>query len=465
MELKRDIYKKLLSWKKEDTGRVLEIQGARQVGKTYILKKFGKENFKNMIYINMAEPSGRDFLRCLSQATDWKIGEKRPEHPLHQAIKLYEPNFADEKETVIIIDEIQESVETFNQIRTFAREFVCCVIVTGSYLGKTMQKDFFLPAGDIDRLTMETLSFREFLEVFGKAQLYADIDLYGSNKREDYQEICAYYEIYQKVGGYPAVVASYGKHKNLDKCFELVEDLMGVFINESKRYFSEITDVNIFEKLFNAIALLMLKEKKGVRDLTTELSKIVYQADSGRLTKKMINYAISWLQESHIIGYASKCIDADYKQIKDNCRYYFMDMGIAYHFLKITGATFNEIKGLLAENFVYLTLRRRVERKSEIAGISPWFTIYEKTQGELDFFVRSLLDYKNYGIEVKSTEEEYKTAKILLADHKLDYLYLLRGDTQGGISKDGKQLTVPLYLADRINFYLSEKQNVKSENV
>lgn len=264
-----------------------------------------------------------------------------------------------------------------------------------------------------DRMTMETLTFREFLEVFGERRLYSEIDLFGSSKLEDYQKLHEYYGIYQKIGGYPAVVAAYARYQNMDKCFEIIEDLLDVFINESKRYFGDIKDINIFEKLFNAIALLMLKEKKGVRDLTAELSKIAYQSDSGRMTKKMINYAISWLQESHIIGYASKSIDADYKEIKDNCRYYFMDMGIAYRFLKLTGATFNEIKGILAENFVYLTLRRRNERKNEIAGIAPWFAVYEKTQGELDFFVRSLRDYKNYGIEVKSTEEEYKTGKAI----------------------------------------------------
>lgn len=456
MDLRRDIYEKLLKWKQEDTGRVLELQGARQVGKTYILKKFADENFKQVIYINMAEPSGEDFLRCLFRARDWQIGEKRPKHPLQQAVKLYEPDFSDNKDTVIIIDEIQESVETFNQIRTFARDFTCYVIVTGSYLGKTIQEGFFLPAGDLDRMTMETLTFREFLEVFGERRLYSEIDLFGSSKLEDYQKLHEYYGIYQKIGGYPAVVAAYARYQNMDKCFEIIEDLLDVFINESKRYFGDIKDINIFEKLFNAIALLMLKEKKGVRDLTAELSKIAYQSDSGRMTKKMINYAISWLQESHIIGYASKSIDADYKEIKDNCRYYFMDMGIAYRFLKLTGATFNEIKGILAENFVYLTLRRRNERKNEIAGIAPWFAVYEKTQGELDFFVRSLRDYKNYGIEVKSTEEEYKTGKAMLSDRKLDYLYLLRGDTQGGISKEGKQLTVPLCLADRISFNLSE---------
>ena len=100
----------------------------------------------------------------------------------------------------------------------------------------------------------------------------------------------------------------------------LIGNLIDVFANESKRYFTNIIDMNIFQKLFNAIALLMMQEKQGVRDLTYELSEIVYQEESGRLAKKMLNHAISWLQESHIIGYASKAIDWNLKQIKDNCR-------------------------------------------------------------------------------------------------------------------------------------------------
>lgn len=451
MELKRNIYKKLLEWKEQNTGRVLELKGARQVGKTYILKKFGQENFRNMIYINMAENSGQDFQRCLAAAMAWELGQPRPKYPLHDALKLYEESFADNKETIVIIDEIQESSEVYNQIRTFAREFHAYVIVTGSYLGQLIKPEFFLPAGDIDHMTMETLTFDEFLDVFGERKLYETIDLFGKGNGIDYKKLMEYYEVYQKIGGYPAVVVSYAEEQNLEKCFGMIRGLMDTFVNESKRYFADIIDINLFQKVFNAIALLMLQEKQGISDLTTELSKIAYQEESGRMTKKMVNHAISWLQESHVVGYASKAIDCDYKQIKDNSRYYFLDMGIAYYFLSRTGAPYDIIKGLLAENFVYLSLRRRIENTSEIAGDVPWFATYEKINGELDFFVRSLKDYKNYGIEVKSTDKGAKTAKRLLEDKKLDYLYLLKGETKGGIAED-KVFTVPLWLVDRLCF-------------
>ena len=451
MELRRNIYIKLLAWKKENTGRVLELQGARQVGKTYILKKFGKENFSKMVYINMAENTGKNFLRCVSIAMEWEPGKPMEETPIRKALELYDETFKDNKDTVVIIDEIQESAEIYNQIRTLAREFQAYVIVTGSYLGRTMELDFFLPAGDMDHMVMESMTFDEFLDVFDERELYEKIDLYGKGRTEDYKKLMEYYEIYQKIGGYPAVVACYAEYRDLNKCMGLIGDLINVFADESKRYFEDIIDINMFQKLFNAIALLMMQEKQGIRDLTAELSKIAYQEESGRTTKKMINHAISWLQESHIIGYASKAVDCDYKQIKDNIRYYFLDLGIAYYFLSRTGAPYDVIKGLLAENFVYLVLRRRIENTHEIAGLVPWFASYEKIKGELDFYVRSLVDYKNYGIEVKSTDASAKTARKLLEDGKLDYLYLLKGETMGGIA-DGRIFTVPLCLADRIEF-------------
>lgn len=85
----------------------LEVNGARQVGKTYIINKFVDEHFKHKIYINFFEQSGKQFLECYKQATSWIPGTKRPEHPLHDALRLFEPDFIDSDDTVIIIDEIQ----------------------------------------------------------------------------------------------------------------------------------------------------------------------------------------------------------------------------------------------------------------------------------------------------------------------------------------------------------------------
>ena len=134
MYLKRNVYKRLIEWKNSADHSTLEVNGARQVGKTYLINKFADEYFKQKIYINLFELSGKQFLECYEQAIAWKPGTKRPEHPLHDAFLLYEPSFQDTEDTVIIIDEIQESAEIYNRIREFTRQFKCRFIVTGSYL-------------------------------------------------------------------------------------------------------------------------------------------------------------------------------------------------------------------------------------------------------------------------------------------------------------------------------------------
>ena len=109
LELKRDIYKELIKWKEAHTGKVLEVKGARQVGKTYILDKFARENYSQYVYINMMQTSGQEFLQCMEVASAWTPGEKRVERPLHKAFQLFQPGFQDQETTIVVIDEIQES--------------------------------------------------------------------------------------------------------------------------------------------------------------------------------------------------------------------------------------------------------------------------------------------------------------------------------------------------------------------
>ena len=101
---------------------------------------------------------------------------------------------------------------------------------------------------------------------------------------------------------------------------------------------------------------------------------------------------------------------------------------------------------------MYLNLIERIKRR-EIAGQVPWFGTDERTSGELDFYVRSRLDHKNYGVEVKRGNEIVVTANGLLEKGKLDYVYNLT-DTYGGIN--GRKYAVPLYLAGRIGFGLRD---------
>ncbi len=106
MELKRDIYDELLRWKNRSSGLVLELEGARQVGKTYILDKFAREQYRQYIYINMIGQSGEYFLDCYKKAYRRTSGQEQSENGMAAVLKMYEPEFSDSKDTVVVIDEI-----------------------------------------------------------------------------------------------------------------------------------------------------------------------------------------------------------------------------------------------------------------------------------------------------------------------------------------------------------------------
>ncbi|MCI8769237.1 ATP-binding protein [Schaedlerella sp.] len=450
MELKRDIYKELLAWKSKSNHKVLELEGARQVGKTYILEKFAKKEYQSHVYINMIGSSGKDFLQCLETAASWEPGKKRENNPVYKAFQLYDPDFSDCEDLLIVIDEIQESSVVYSKIREFARDFKAHFIVTGSYLGKTREKEYFLSAGDTEVLTMTTLTFPEFLDAFHRRGLYESIDLYGGSDHAGYDELKSYFHIYLQIGGYPEVVTTYLESRSIPDCEAMISNLIQIFVKESSRYFDSPLELQMFEKIFSSIAATLLKEKKGTPDLTTDLTKIIFKEESGRITKKMTNYAISWLFLSHQIGYCSMSVDCSNLDIVDNCRYYFNDLGVAGYFLKLTGEPLSIIEGVLCENFVYLELVRRI-RKQEIAGQVPWFAIDKRTSGELDFYVRSRIDNMDYGLEVKRGKNRANTANALLERGKLDFIYQLK-NTYGGI--EDRKYSVPLYLCGRIPFNL-----------
>lgn len=450
MELKRDIYGRLQEWKKKRTGKVLELSGARQVGKTFILRKFARENYGYNIYINMIEESGRAFLKCLDKVSDWEPGQNRIEQPLHRALQLYDADFKDTEDVLVVIDEIQDSPEVYGKIRNFARDFNCDFIVTGSYLGRTREKEFFLAAGDVNYLTMTTMTFPEFLDAFGKREIYEEISLFGESEHALYDELRKYFDVYLKIGGYPEVVKTYLETENVKECLKKIEEITQVFITESTKYFGNPLENEVFRKILNTIAIVLLKEKKGTKDLVTDFSKIIFKEESNKISKRMINSAIGWLYLSHQIGYADKSVDCDYLNLVDNCRFYYRDLGLANYYLTNTGAEPNVIKGILCENYVYLNLLQRLA-DHEIAGKNPWFGTFERISGELDFYCRSLLDYKNYGLEVKAGNSVGKTANALLEAGKLDYVYNLK-DTYG--AREGNKLAVPNYLVGRISFAL-----------
>lgn len=449
-DLERKAYGRLKEWKKSERHSTLEISGARQVGKTYLVNKFADAEYRQKIYINLLEFSGELFLEKYHELRGRIRDGYQCENPVLELIRQYEPDFRDSKETIVIIDEIQESAEIYNRIREFTRNLESDFIVTGSYLGRILDKGFKYSAGDLDSLEIHTLDFEEFLTALDKHDLYGNMDLCGGSDAAVYQELQKLYEDYCKIGGYPSVVLQYLENTSLEDCQTQLLKIIRLFTNESKRYFEDILDDAVYDNMFSSVARILAKEKKGFdRDsFSEELQGIVVKDYSSNITKATINRAIDWLYSSGIIGFAGKLPECNILDFKAKARCFFLDIGLANYFLIKAGVPKATVSGIINENFVYLDLRRRIAHPSEIALETPAFATLGN--GEIDFYVKELASERTYAVEVKSGKNSGKTAAEALEKKKADYVLYAKGNTCGG--KADNTITIPIYGISKFKF-------------
>jgi hypothetical protein len=448
--LERKVYGQLQAWKNKSNHSTLEVSGARQVGKTYIVNKFADEAYQNKVYVNLLDFSGEMFLERYRDLRREMREGKEIENPVHELLKRYRPDFADSKDTVVIIDEIQESAEIYNRIREFTRNLESDFIITGSYLGRVLNKEFKYSAGDLDSLEVQTLSFEEFLEALGEKDVYDGLDLYGNSGAGDYQKLEELFRVYCKIGGYPAVVLKYLETRSQEECQAELLKIIHLFIHESRRYFEDILDDAAYENMFSGIARILAKEKKGFEEdsFSEELQGIVVKDYSSNISKASVNRAIDWLYSSGIVGFAGKLPECRILDFKAKARCYFMDTGLAAYFLTKIGCPEGTVSGILNENFVYLDLKRRTAHPFEIALETPAFATLGN--GEIDFYVKGIKSQKTYAVEVKAGKQSGRTAREALEKRKADAVLYAKGNTKGG--KADNIYTIPIYAIAKFHF-------------
>lgn len=448
--LERKAYGRLKAWKESGRHSTLEISGARQVGKTYLVNRFADEQYRQKIYVNLLELSGELFLEKYHELRQQISDGLICDNPVYELIRRYHPDFNDSKDTIVIIDEIQESAEIYNRIREFTRKLESDFIVTGSYLGRILDKNFKYSAGDLDSLEIHTLDFEEFLTAVGRQELYESMDLYGGSNESIYQELQKYYEDYCQIGGYPSVVLQYLENASFEDCQTELLKIIRLFTNESKRYFEDILDDAVYDNMFSGVARILAKEKKGFDkdSFSEELQGIVTKDYSSNISKASINRAVNWLYSSGIIGFAGKIPECNIMDFKAKARCYFMDIGLAHYFFTKIGCPKDMATGIINENFVYLDLQRRIAHPCEIALESPAFATLGN--GEIDFYAKAVQSQKTYAIEVKAGKNAGKTARAALDSKKADYLLYAKGNTTGG--KAESIITIPIYGISKFSF-------------
>ena len=410
----RDIQSELLDWKNDSRHVVLQLEGTRQVGKTTELLKFAYKNYDYIIYVNIADDI-HDFKSVLESP---RMISSMQEY----CQKAYLPTFENSKNTILIIDEIQNNHEVYNSIRRMHSTFKCDIVVSGSYLGRILgNKDFFLPAGTIEAKQLFTLSFREFCKIWNEDKLLDTISLYGKSSIKDYATLENLYNIYREIGGYPEVIKKYLQTHNIEMCYEIIDKLLKTFKEESRNYFNSPRDVEIFESAYREALKEMCNEKKGTgNNIIEKITQLTKNNTDLIVNKNEIANAIMWLQYTGIISTCDLAEKGDIRNIIPSRRMYFSDCGLASYLAGKSVLTESALTGLVTETFIFNELYRLFKirySKRVVRGDNVCFSIFEDY--ELDFMIMSK-DRLVYGIEGKTKKGKPNSLKFFISKHFVD---------------------------------------------
>lgn len=449
MYIKRSIEQEMLKWKNTEDHGVLEVRGARQVGKTTTIEHFCKENYRNVLYISMTAKSGEWFLQIVDSFGHFHHVPTTLDF-LTEYAKRFGIEFTNDSDTVVVFDEIQESQKAYEMIRPFHRELNCDVIVTGSYINKAIK--YFQPAGDIDIMTMYPISFPEFISQFDAFSHFENWDNSVLNQNE-LNWLQKAYNIYCEIGGYPLAVVTF--FRNGMQGVDAIHAQIFAMLQEELRNRVDIYDYQKLQAVLNSIINVLLREKKGNSRLVSSLSKITGNINSFRISERECYTAIVWLKEAGILCYCNK-LDLVSGKMFNNERIFFQDLGLLTHLCKKYKVPESDTNGIRNETFVFKSLIERNFEK-EFYDDGPVFAVIREY--ELDFFVRSRDDH-DYGIEVKTGKNVGKSLRHAQQNGKIDYAVYFKGDCNYGI--DGRTVTVPLPLAYNFQYCFDKKTVTKN---
>lgn len=432
--MKRNIYTKLLKWKDENIYTPLMIIGARQVGKTYIIKEFCEKEFKKNIYINLLEH--KEIVNLFKQEISTEEKFMRLQITLNKSIDI--------ENTIIFFDEIQESEELISALKYFCEnEKPFKIICAGSLLGVKINRfHSSFPVGKVQMINMYPMNFDEFILAnmpeMGEMLIEQIEKCYNKNEEMDpilHQKLMDLYRIYMCIGGMPACVNNYLKCGSdiLKYNSEIIKDIITSYLNDMNKYVYNSFEATRIEEIYKTIPAQLENSSKKF-----QYSKIKKGARS-----KDYESALNWLYSSNLVH---KCtmlnsINIPPKAYINNevFKLFLSDIGILTSLLEIK---YNEIilnntflyKGILAENYVAQEFIQN--------NISLYYW-KSNSDAEVDFII-----YNDDGlipIEVKSSDNtKSKSLKTYMAKYKPKYAIRL-SSKNFGYANNIK--SVPLYAA------------------
>ncbi len=385
--MKRDKFEALLSWKESKFRKPLVVRGARQTGKTWLLKEFGKSAFKNFIYVNFEETPT---LRSLF-INDFEIPR------IITTLQIYSQVTINPDDTLIIFDEIQSAEKGITSLKYFCENAPQYFIVAaGSLLGMGLHSNTSFPVGKVEFLDLRPMSFSEFLVALNEDRLAEII------KEQDWEVISVFHykliellHYYFYVGGMPEVVSRFIETRN----WELVRQTQYQILHSYEGDFSKHAPHEIVPRIrmvWQSIPAQLAKENKkfifgilreGARAKDYELA-IQWLVDCGLLLK---SHRIS---KPHLplIAYQDLSV---FKLFLNDVGLLGAMAGLNIRTLIEGDAIFTEFKGALAEQYVMQQLRTVTDRY-----IGYWTN--ERSTSEVDFVIQD--EGEVIPIEVKSGE-------------------------------------------------------------
>ena len=430
--MKRNAIEDLIKWKSSEERKPMVLKGARQVGKTWLMKEFGKNYYSSYVYFNFDE---EDELKSIFEVN------KNP----YRIIELLSM-IAGEKiipgETLIIFDEVQECPEALNSLKYFkekANDYH--VIAAGSLLGTLLAKPKSYPVGMVNLLDIFPLTFDEFLEAIDEP-LYA---YYCSIEKEQHIEeifhnrLLEAYNYYLIIGGMPECVTSWVKYKDPARIARIQRELIEVYENDFSKHNGKVNSGRIL-MVFRSIASQLAKPNE----------KFMYGAvrEGGRA--RDFEEAIEWLVSAGMINRVYNVSKMEHPLSAfdklDNFKLFVFDTGLLKHMAGLDNSAIllkndYQFKGPLTENYVLQQLRGQFD-------IEPRY--YSDKNSEIDFIIQhgtEIIPIETKGGEDKSAPSFKRYIIEKKPEHAIRF-------SKRGYLKNGLITNMPLYLARKMRHLL-----------
>ena len=428
MSMKRKAFLQMMKWKNGTERKPLILRGARQVGKTWLMKEFGENCYEDYVYFNFDE---EDELKSIFEIN------KNPKRIIELLSMIANKKIIPEK-TLIIFDEIQECPEALNTLKYFkekANEYH--VVAAGSLLGTLLAKPKSYPVGMVNLLNLYPLYFGEFLEATDPS-LYAYYKSIQKNQIiEDifHSRLLETYNNYLIIGGMPECVHSWINYKDPSAISQIQKELIEIYENDFSKHNGKVNSGRIL-MVFRSIVSQLAKSNE----------KFVYGAIRQGARARDFEEAIEWLVSAGMLNRVYNVSKMEHPLSAfdklDQFKLFFFDTGLLKYMAGIDNSAIllkadYQFKGPLSENYVLQQLHGQLE-------IEPRY--YSDKNSEIDFVLQNGTSI--VPVEIKAGEDKSAPSfKRYIADHHPEYAIRF---SKRAYKTDGVITNIPLYLADRM---------------